>query len=175
MLLTVSSQEEVDYLLKHVSGVFLYGWYASFSRFQDLKPVRQCNRCWSFDHHTSKCLNPARCRVCAGDHTELTHTCNSCPSTAKAQKGCNHIPIKCVNCGEAHMADSTKCAMHILTKGSARDSRPSIQGGRRTRRPQITNNPIAPTETQTSTPPTTSQTHLEMPQPMTDDTLAGWQ
>ncbi|KAG2748257.1 hypothetical protein P692DRAFT_201866437 [Suillus brevipes Sb2] len=45
MLLTVSSQEEVDYLLKHVSGVFLYGWYASFSRFQDLKPVRQCNRC----------------------------------------------------------------------------------------------------------------------------------
>lgn len=136
MLLTVSSQEEINYLLKHIGGVFLFGRYTSFSCFQDLKPVHQCNWCWTFDHHTSKCTNPPRCRVCAGNHAESVHTCNSCPSTAKAQKGCDHLLIKCVNCGGAHMADSTKCPIYIYQRIC---TRPSTKCSRGTARTSVSN------------------------------------
>ncbi|KAL4073002.1 hypothetical protein V8B97DRAFT_2037313, partial [Scleroderma yunnanense] len=39
VILTVSLQEEVDYLIHHVSGLFMFGKYTSLTHFQDTKPV----------------------------------------------------------------------------------------------------------------------------------------
>ncbi|KAH7917681.1 hypothetical protein BV22DRAFT_990276, partial [Leucogyrophana mollusca] len=75
ILLTVSSQEEIDMLLRHQGNIFLYGRYTSFSRYQDLKPLKQCNNCWSYSHHTSQCDLPAKCKICAGPHADTQHVC----------------------------------------------------------------------------------------------------
>ncbi|KAL4065130.1 hypothetical protein J3A83DRAFT_4099848 [Scleroderma citrinum] len=104
--LTVSSQEEVDYLLCHIGGLFMFGKYAMLTHFQDMKQVHQCTKCWGFDHYTSQCNRRGTCCICAGPHTEDTHTCTNCPPTAKTQKGCQHHPMKCMNCKGNHPANS---------------------------------------------------------------------
>lgn len=131
VILTVSSQEEVEYLMTHVGGVFMFGRYATFSRYQDTKPIRQCLGCWSFDHHTSQCRTEPSCRVCAGPHHESAHSCEECPQTAKAQKGCSHHSVRCTNCGETHVADHKSCTYRKAIMASTRTAHITSKGGRR--------------------------------------------
>ncbi|KAL4062959.1 hypothetical protein V8B97DRAFT_1843936, partial [Scleroderma yunnanense] len=90
IILTVSLQEEVDYLLCHVGGLFMFGKYTTLTCFQDTKPICQCMHCWGFDHYMSQCNKGDTCCICTSSHTEDKHTCLECSPTAKAQKGCQH-------------------------------------------------------------------------------------
>lgn len=129
IVLTVSSQEEVDFLLG-VGGAFMFGRYTTIKRYQDTKPVKQCTTCWSFDHFSARCNSLPKCRSCAGPHREESHVCNECPNTAKAQKGCTHMPIRCANCDGDHPADNVNCPTRQIAVGTTR-SAPG--GGRATR------------------------------------------
>ncbi|KAI6152896.1 hypothetical protein EDD17DRAFT_1490750 [Pisolithus thermaeus] len=113
IILTVSSQEEVDFLL-NVGGAFMFGCYTTIKHYQDTKPVRQCMTCWSFDHLTARCTSSPKCCTCAGPHKEDSHICNECPDMAKAQKGCTHIPICCTNCNGDHPTDNVNCLMRRI-------------------------------------------------------------
>ena len=116
VILTVSSQEDVDILLHHVRRVVMYGRLASFTRYQDMKPVKQCMVCWSYSH--LKCNKDPKCRSCAGEHTETDHTCLECPTSEDNCKNCNHLPTKCANCKGPHPADDTKCPSRMAATGT---------------------------------------------------------
>ena len=125
IVLTVSSQEDIEHLLRHTRRVFMYGRLASFSRYQDTKPVKQCMNCWSFDH--LKCNKEPKCRSCAGDHATDLHTCQECPASTDKRENCSHLPNKCVNCDGPHPANDTTCPSRIAHAGTTRTS---SKGGR---------------------------------------------
>ncbi|TDL14232.1 hypothetical protein BD410DRAFT_701655, partial [Rickenella mellea] len=79
ILLTFENPSDADRLLHTDRGAMMYGRFARASRYTDVKPVRQCRRCWSLDHPTSDCKrrDPA-CRLCAGNHHERQHNCAQC-------------------------------------------------------------------------------------------------
>jgi len=111
VVLTTSSQEDIDFLICHVRRVVMYGRLASFSRYQDTKPVKQCANCWAYGH--LKCNRDPKCRTCAGSHTEDNHTCLECPSSEDSHKNCTHLPNKCANCAGPHPANDVKCPTRI--------------------------------------------------------------
>jgi len=125
IVLTTSSQEDVDFLLRHVRRVVMYGRLASFSHYQDAKPVKQCSICWAYGH--IKCNKDPKCRTCAGSHAEENHACLECPTSEDNRKNCNHLPNKCANCAGPHPADNMKCPMRTAHVGTTRT--PS-KGGR---------------------------------------------
>ena len=125
IVLTTSSQEDVDLLIRHVRRVVMYGRLASFSRYQDTKPLKQCTTCWAYGH--LKCHKEPKCRTCAGSHAEDDHTCLECPSSEDNRRTCNHLPNKCANCAGPHPADDTKCPTRTAHTGTTRT--PS-KGGR---------------------------------------------
>ena len=116
IVLTTSSQEDVDLLICHVQRVIMYGRLVSFSQYQDTKPTKQCTTCWAYGH--LKCSKEPKCRACAGNHTEDDHACLECPSTEDNCKTCNHLPTKCANCAGPHTADDTKCPTRIAHAGT---------------------------------------------------------
>ncbi|EIW76015.1 hypothetical protein CONPUDRAFT_158792 [Coniophora puteana RWD-64-598 SS2] len=61
--ITVKTRDNEEYLTKTKAGVFLYGKLARFAKFQDVKPLRQCVNCWSYEHYTSKCNAATTCRT----------------------------------------------------------------------------------------------------------------
>ena len=125
VILTVSSQEDVEHLIRHVRRVVMYGRLATFSRYQDTKPIKQCTTCWAYGH--LKCNKGPKCRTCAGDHKESDHTCSECPDSEDTITQCAHLPIKCTNCNGQHPADDTKCPMRITLAGTTRSM---SKGGR---------------------------------------------
>jgi len=116
VVLTTSSQEDVELLMCHVWRVVMYSRLASFSRYQDTKPIKQCMNCWAYGH--IKCNKDLKCRTCAGNHTEDNHTCLECPPSGDNQKDCNHLPNKCANCAGSHPTDNIKCPTRITHAGT---------------------------------------------------------
>ena len=135
VILTVSSQEDVDILLRYVRRVVMYGRLASFTRYQDTKPVKQCTNCWSYGH--LKCNKDPKCRSCAGEHTETDHTCMECPTSEDNRENCTHLPTKCANCKGPHPADDTKCPSRMAVTGT---TRAPPKGGRLLRNNPTSNN-----------------------------------
>ncbi|KAI6015728.1 hypothetical protein PISMIDRAFT_93675, partial [Pisolithus microcarpus 441] len=84
IILTVSSQEEVDFLLS-VGGAFMFGRYTTIKRYQDTKPVKQCTTCWSFDHFSARCTSSPRCRSCDWNLHHPLWSANDCPPSPKAE------------------------------------------------------------------------------------------
>ena len=135
VILTVSSQEDVELLMRHIRRVVMYGRLATFSRYQDTKPIKQCTTCWAYGH--LKCSKGPKCRTCAGNHKEGDHTCVECPlESGDNRTQCTHLPNKCTNCSGQHPADDTKCPTRIALIGSTRT--PS-KGGR-SHNPPTSNN-----------------------------------
>ena len=124
-ILTVSSQEDVELLMRHIRRVIMYGRLASFSRYQDTKPIKQCLTCWAYGH--LKCNKGPKCRTCAGDHKESDHTCLECPQSENNHTQCTHMPSKCANCNGQHPADDTRCPTRIALIGTTRTP---TKGGR---------------------------------------------
>lgn len=71
-----------------------------WERHHNNKKIIQCHRCQMWGHATSNCRASPRCLKCAQPH--LTHQCVKKPED----------PAKCVNCGEAHTANSVTCKIY---------------------------------------------------------------
>ena len=80
-------------------------------KYTDNKPHEQCQKCQDFEHTHQKCVNKIKCQICAGNHSTHTHTCHICK---KGQEVCGHTVLKCVNCKEAHKANSRECETYKL-------------------------------------------------------------
>ncbi|MES1921812.1 hypothetical protein MHBO_003347 [Bonamia ostreae] len=62
------------------------------------KILRQCKKCFGFDHTAKNCTNESSCRICTGAHNE---------------KECPEKIAKCKNCSGKHASDSKICPSFI--------------------------------------------------------------
>lgn len=63
-----------------------------------IPPLRQCYKCFQFNHSAKVCRNEQKCSLCSGPHF---------------YKECNVKEIKCCNCGGEHLAISRDCPIKI--------------------------------------------------------------
>jgi hypothetical protein len=66
-----------------------------------------CMHCCGRDHF-GKCVEEAKCFVCAEGHEGAKHKCNA-EGCSKKREPCEHHEAKCANCGGPHMATSRRC------------------------------------------------------------------
>ncbi|KAF5374648.1 hypothetical protein D9615_009020 [Tricholomella constricta] len=133
---------------------------AAFARFcevvlhTDRPPVTQCSNCWAYGHHTGRCRNDTKCRICAGPHQERDHRN---PPTDDSTT--NRQQFKCTNCGDDHPATNRKCAERARAAGTSKETKKQANGGGKTRAPSkkkpTTKVTATPTTTATTTPHTT--------------------
>ena len=66
-----------------------------------------CMRCCGRDHF-GKCVEEAKCFVCAGNHEGREHEC-TIENCSKRSEPCEHYAAKCANCQGPHQATSKRC------------------------------------------------------------------
>lgn len=79
---------------------FLDHTVVRWERHNNNKKIIQCHRCQMWGHATSNCRASPRCLKCAMEH--LTNQCTKS----------REEPAKCVNCAEAHPANSVACPVY---------------------------------------------------------------
>ncbi|KAF7761987.1 hypothetical protein Agabi119p4_9979 [Agaricus bisporus var. burnettii] len=94
----------------HMGGKLIKVEYAKQREF-----VPQCQKCWKWDHGTSRCrINHQRCARCGQGHMTINHDeFSTCCGAIRKEKQvkfvkCEH-KLKCLNCKGEHTADSFKC------------------------------------------------------------------
>ncbi|KAF7779141.1 hypothetical protein Agabi119p4_3486 [Agaricus bisporus var. burnettii] len=106
---TGSRTKELVNKVYHIRGKLIKVEYARQRKF-----VLQCQKCWKWNHGTSRCrLSHQLCARCGQPHMTKNHTVfATCCGAARKRKDwtgeCKH-EIKCINCKGNHTADSTKC------------------------------------------------------------------
>lgn len=128
VVITLQSQEDADRLSQEIGGLMVFGKFAKTGRYTDKRPLRQCKYCWKYNHYQQMCKpENLSCRLCSGPHPEHAHKCGDCD-----KRDCQHIPLKCVNCGEAHPSDYAQCNARRAAIGSERMVPRTTAGGRKT-------------------------------------------
>ncbi len=128
VVITLRSQDDADKLLYETGGLMVFGDFVKTGRYTDKRPLKQCKLCWRYDHFQQTCKQEGpTCRLCSGPHHERSHKCQQCD-----KRDCQHIPLKCVNCDEAHPSDYSQCNARRTVVGSERTTPHAIAGGRRT-------------------------------------------
>ncbi len=127
VVITLQSQNDADRLSEEIGGLMVFGDFARTGRYTDKRPLKQCKLCWKYDHYQQTCtLKNVVCRLCSGPHPEHAHKCGQCD-----KRDCQHLPLKCTNCDEAHPSDYTLCNARRIAIGSERTGPHAITGGRR--------------------------------------------
>lgn len=118
IVLTFGKEEDASSFMK-LGFIFYMGVKCYIKRFEDRKPFRQCQRCFSYEHASRDCRSRERCRLCKGNHLTPNHKClhDGCGKTSE----CDHN--NCVNCGGDHPADFRLCPTKIMKVGLSADSR----------------------------------------------------
>ena len=93
---TFNNQDEASHALNNGLDIGDFHIPSRFIYKEDFVSVRQCFRCFSFDHYSNACTaeTPA-CSICAGSHKYL-----ECTDKDK---------VKCYLCGGKHYAISPSC------------------------------------------------------------------
>ena len=126
VVITLRSQEDADRLLRRNGGLMAFGEFVKTSRYTDKRPLKQCKTCWRYDHYQQTCKSDTpTCRLCSGPHQEQVHRCRQCD-----KRDCEHMPLRCVNCEEAHPSDYAMCNARRAVIGSERMAR-ATAGGRK--------------------------------------------
>jgi hypothetical protein len=73
-----------------------------------------CTHCYSRDHY-GKCVEEAKCFVCAEGHKGAKHECNA-EGCSKKTEPYKHYEAKCANCGGPHIATSRRCPKKRSTR-----------------------------------------------------------
>ena len=105
LVLTVKSKKAADTIM--AKGLFFGGRRHEAERFWERGEGGICTHCCGRDHF-GKCVEEARCFVCAGEHEGSKHGC-TVGSCGKRSEPCEHQAAKCANCKGAHMATSLRC------------------------------------------------------------------
>ncbi|KAF5379794.1 hypothetical protein D9615_005662 [Tricholomella constricta] len=167
-VLEFKSEDDAQTLLA-TKQIAIFARFCKVVPHADRPPIMQCGNCWAFGHHASRCRDTAKCRVCAGPHTEHEHT----PTNEETAQGEDTPPqqcFKCVNCGDNHPATDRKCADRARAIGASKESKKtSTQTGGKTRPPRkkptttATTTTTAPKAPATRTPNTVTGTTSRPP------------
>lgn len=127
VVITLQSQDDADKLLHETGGLLLFGEFIKTGRYTDKRPPKQCKQCWKYDHYRQTCKQEhPTCRLCSGPHHENSHKCEHCD-----KRDCQHIPLKCTNCAEAHPSDYSQCNARRAATGSEQTMSHTTSGGRK--------------------------------------------
>ncbi|KZV81662.1 hypothetical protein EXIGLDRAFT_779485 [Exidia glandulosa HHB12029] len=135
MVVCFAKKEDADTFLTLNNRLYVFGHSCGTRKFDERNADPMCTNCWTIKpkHRTSGCRGEPRCRICAGRHHSDEHQCDKCAAelaesngdaamanndTPRARGPCEHIPLKCVNCGEAHAANDARCAHRRKIVGS---------------------------------------------------------
>jgi hypothetical protein len=105
LVLTVKSKQAADAIL--AKGLSFGGRRHEAERFWERGEGRMCTHCCGRDHF-GKCVEEAKCFVCAEGHEGAKHKCNA-EGCSKKTEPCEHHEAKCANYGGPHMATSRRC------------------------------------------------------------------
>lgn len=105
LVLTVKSKQAADAIL--AKGLSFGGRRHEAERFWERGEGRMCMHCCGRDHF-GKCVEKAKCFVCADEHEGAKHKCNA-EGCSKKTEPCEHHAAKCANCEGPHMATSRRC------------------------------------------------------------------
>jgi len=103
--LTVKSKQAADTIM--AKGLSFGGRRHEAERFWERGQGGMCMRCCGRDHF-GKCVEEAKCFICAGKHEGSKHEC-SVESCRKRSEPCEHFAAKCANCQGPHQATSKRC------------------------------------------------------------------
>ncbi len=109
-ILPFKTQHDADKALKR--SIVVAGLFKRTAVYRINKPSDQCPKCQKFGHSQYKCQGTETCGFCGAAHHTDDHNCIIC----KSKKSCTHIPPKCANCNENHMANNPKCDYFLATK-----------------------------------------------------------
>ena len=94
--LILDSKEDAEYVTQHGISFFSIKISPMFVRKETITEIRQCFKCFSFEHFTNECkLEFGICSICSGKHNFKT-----CKSKDKLQ---------CANCGGPHISIAAAC------------------------------------------------------------------
>lgn len=105
LVLTVKSKQAADIII--AKGLSFGGRRHEAERFWEQGQGGMCMRCCGRDHF-GKCVEEAKCFVCAGTHEGREHEC-TIESCSKRSEPCEHYAAKCANCRGPHQAISKRC------------------------------------------------------------------
>jgi hypothetical protein len=105
LVLTVKSKQAADTIM--AKGLSFGGKRHETERFWERGQGGMCKRCCGRDHF-GKCVEEAKCFVCAGKHEGSEHEC-TIESCGKRSEACEHYAAKCANCQGPHQATSKRC------------------------------------------------------------------
>lgn len=101
IIIHISDPKLVDILIK--KKIYIAGEPCNIEKF--IPKNTQCDKCQKYGHTKFRCKNNFICAICAGSHDSDAHFCVNCHT----KKPCEHIAIKCANCGLSHMANNQNC------------------------------------------------------------------
>ena len=96
--------------------LYIAGISARAIKFHNISSTAQCINYASFSHLDFLCKKDPRCILCGENHVTSQHYCSTCKVKGKK---CSHLTPKCVNCKEAHTADSKLCERYIALKNAS--------------------------------------------------------
>ena len=105
LVLTVKSKQAADTIM--AKGLSFGGRRHEAERFWERGQGGMCMHCCGRDHF-GKCVEEAKCFICAGKHEGSKHEC-SVESCRKRSEPCEHFAAKCANCQGPHQATSKRC------------------------------------------------------------------
>ena len=105
LVLTVKNKQAADTIM--AKGLSFGGRRHEAERFWERGQGGMCMRCCGRDHF-GKCVEEAKCFICAGKHEGSKHEC-TIESCSKRSEPCEHYAARCANCQGPHQATSKKC------------------------------------------------------------------
>jgi hypothetical protein len=111
VVVAFATLEEANRAIRH--RLYVAGISVRVKKLYTTAPSSQCQNCQAFGHLDSYCRFKPNCRLCSENHATEQHYCAICK--AKGAK-CAHLAPKCVNCKEAHTADTKTCEIFLAIK-----------------------------------------------------------
>lgn len=120
IILVFKNQPDALHLIKDKRFLWWRGEKAYARKQEERKRVWQCQNCYSLEHNSTQCRNPARCEYCSGEHATKDHVCPR-QECGLQLGGCDHAV--CRNCKQGHRATDRDCPEWKIKCGIAAGSK----------------------------------------------------
>ena len=109
---TFETTDQADYAIKNGFNIGDFRIESNQIQREDFVQLRQCFKCFKYDHFANKCKETPRCSVCANDHSY-----KMCPNKQNSEK------FKCAVCGGPHWAIAASCPIRKAEIKKMKDAR----------------------------------------------------
>ena len=121
VVVTFPNKSQANRAIKN--KLYIASILAKAIKFYNISSTAQYTNCASFGHLDFLYKKDPRCILCGENHVTSLHYCSTCKVKGKK---CSHLTPKCVNCKEAHTADSKLCERYITLKNASVNPKQTI-------------------------------------------------